>query len=707
MKKILFTIAILLSFVLQSQVRPPTKFEGGVVIGKFTEDPTGFSEGQIYWNETSKKFRQYNGLIWEDISSIPTIDNLASTQTIILGEIGTTPIETAFNNHTFTGLENPVQNQEDGYVLINALNNGFDVQYLFNGVGGSYGVGGTAADAIEEDFTLLEEVSAENTTWMNTAGTQVSTNYNQPIRHAGEVRANSFVVEDATDGGIIRNRRFGNLLIQGYTNLILRGANPNNSKVLVTSNGAIQAYDNDRFRYNLDASRNYSSTVPYSGARKTLVGIGITDNVRMTTATNSANMDYAALYINPNLVAGTEPDKIFSIFSNTGNAVFNDGSFTIGNLAAPTGLDYMVTVDDTGLLSREAIPSGGGGIQSIVGGTNITVDATDPENPVVNASSGGSPNLETVIFQDGNYNNIYTRPNFNGRLFVEMEDSNNLSRFGVVYNEFDPVEGTAYSATTGTGTSINYGKANSDNTVISAVGFNTGADPTGIDGTTKAQFYYKGSSRDEGFELGTNFTLGLRKGIINSLVSTKFEMGTISAEGVKVTVNTPSDAVNNEQYFVPLTVNGTKADSNGNITVSTGGGTPTTDASLLTSGVLADGRVQESNVTQYLGNYAQKGTRLTANISGATDLDWGTTNQVFEYTLTADASLSDVSLPQGVNTKVIELLVTGDFVLTIPSTWTALPNNDAYNGLIENHIIVSCINGNSGTEKIIYSLTNL
>ena len=100
-------------------------------------------------------------------------------------------------------------------------------------------------------------------------------------------------------------------------------------------------------------------------------------------------------------------------------------------------------------------------------------------------------------------------------------------------------------------------------------------------------------------------------------------------------------------------------------------------------------------------------TRLTANISGATDLDWSTSNQVFEYTLTADASLSDVSLPQGTNTKVIELLVTGDFVLTIPSTWTALPNNDAYNGLIENHIIVSCINGNSGTEKIIYSLTNL
>jgi len=33
--------------------------------------------------------------------------------------------------------------------------------------------------------------------------------------------------------------------------------------------------------------------------------------------------------------------------------------------------------------------SGGGGIQSIVAGTNITVDNTDPANPVVSASGGG------------------------------------------------------------------------------------------------------------------------------------------------------------------------------------------------------------------------------------------------------------------------------------------------------------------------------
>ena len=34
--------------------------------------------------------------------------------------------------------------------------------------------------------------------------------------------------------------------------------------------------------------------------------------------------------------------------------------------------------------------SGGGGIQSIVAGTNITVDDTDPLNPIVSASGGSS-----------------------------------------------------------------------------------------------------------------------------------------------------------------------------------------------------------------------------------------------------------------------------------------------------------------------------
>ena len=48
-------------------------------------------------------------------------------------------------------------------------------------------------------------------------------------------------------------------------------------------------------------------------------------------------------------------------------------------------------------LNEPSSGSGGSGVQSVVAGTNITVDATDPLNPIVSASGGGSgDNIYTV-----------------------------------------------------------------------------------------------------------------------------------------------------------------------------------------------------------------------------------------------------------------------------------------------------------------------
>lgn len=99
------------------------------------------------------------------------------------------------------------------------------------------------------------------------------------------------------------------------------------------------------------------------------------------------------------------------------------------------------------------------------------------------------------------------------------------------------------------------------------------------------------------------------------------------------------------------------------------------------------------------------GTRVSSSIVTTYDLNWN--NGVFVLTLTGDTTLSDINLPTGTNTKVIEMIVTGDFALTLPAYWTARPSNDSYVGTGENHFAVSCINGNSGTEKVIYSLENL
>lgn len=41
---------------------------------------------------------------------------------------------------------------------------------------------------------------------------------------------------------------------------------------------------------------------------------------------------------------------------------------------------------------------GGSGVETIVAGTNITVDATDPANPIVSSSGGGADILQTQVF---------------------------------------------------------------------------------------------------------------------------------------------------------------------------------------------------------------------------------------------------------------------------------------------------------------------
>lgn len=75
----------------------------------------------------------------------------------------------------------------------------------------------------------------------------------------------------------------------------------------------------------------------------------------------------------------------------------------VGTLQGPAGTDGApgvvqtivagtnVTVDSTDPANPivSAIGGGGGGIESIVAGTNITVDDTDPLNPIVSASGGG------------------------------------------------------------------------------------------------------------------------------------------------------------------------------------------------------------------------------------------------------------------------------------------------------------------------------
>lgn len=163
--------------------------------------------------------------------------------------------------------------------------------------------------------------------------------------------------------------------------------------------------------------------------------------------------------------------------------------------------------------------------------------------------------------------------------------------------------------------------------------------------------------------------------------------------------------------------------SGGSLFIKANGGTEGTAAPIiaiddselgvhlpLQSNTIIDNGNDDLAVTKRWVNaqgFGSGGTRLTASIAGSTNLDWSTTNEVFVYTLTGATTIVDTNLPTGTNTRVIQLIITGDEALTLPATWTGLPNNDNYDGTTLNHITVSCINGNTSSELIIYSLTNL
>lgn len=85
--------------------------------------------------------------------NIGDVESLPTTQFINLGDIGSNTIEDGFNGHTFTGDEDPVQEQSEGYVVVNAIISGDPVKYLFVGEGGNYGVGGDKV-ATADDFLL-------------------------------------------------------------------------------------------------------------------------------------------------------------------------------------------------------------------------------------------------------------------------------------------------------------------------------------------------------------------------------------------------------------------------------------------------------------------------------------------------------------------------------------------------------------------------
>ena len=100
------------------------------------------------------------------------------------------------------------------------------------------------------------------------------------------------------------------------------------------------------------------------------------------------------------------------------------------------------------------------------------------------------------------------------------------------------------------------------------------------------------------------------------------------------------------------------------------------------------------------------GTRRDeSSLIGTLTLDWNLF-KVYAIGITGSTSLVDDNLPTGADTKVMEVLVWGNASLTLPSYWTPFPNNDDYDGSMLNHIVITCIDGDT-PKKVFYSLQNI
>jgi nitrogen fixation protein len=69
-----------------------------------------------------------------------------------------------------------------------------------------------------------------------------------------------------------------------------------------------------------------------------------------------------------------------------------------------TKVEQEVTINATPNVTQILVNTntGGGGVQSVVAGTNISVDNTDPENPIISASGGGGTQNLNQVLVEGN-----------------------------------------------------------------------------------------------------------------------------------------------------------------------------------------------------------------------------------------------------------------------------------------------------------------
>ena len=256
----------------------------------------------------------------------------------------------------------------------------------------------------------------------------------------------------------------------------------------------------------------------------------------------------------------------------------------------------------------------GGGVQSVVAGTNVTVDNTDPNNPIINASSSG-----------GGYQNITESIDVNNDFDITIGDTNTAAIKVQNQNSFNYIE------IGGLGLASRVDVPSTDIRLGDQFGFVNGVNM--LIGGTQIEL-----NTSNGFVLSTNF--GTEKVTLkNDLLSSN----------VQYDVNFPDKANGSSETFAMLSDTKSKLVENLNVS-----GTYDIDYSFDTWNLVVTGATTftESNLPTSGTNTKAITLIVTGEFAITFPAGW-TTNIVGEY----DGAVR--------NNIVVEFIKTGDYTVQI------------------------------------------
>ena len=150
-----------------------------------------------------------------------------------------------------------------------------------------------------------------------------------------------------------------------------------------------------------------SSSEVLGGDGSTVSGVGGTI-IGGSNVTNRANWTATLGGLNHDILSNAARGAVIGGYDNHlnhtdcvilgGNNVTTDEANTVfvpklnvgAGFKMPTGATdtYVLTTDANGVGRWQAAAGGGGQVDSVVAGTNVTIDNTDPVNPIINATGG-------------------------------------------------------------------------------------------------------------------------------------------------------------------------------------------------------------------------------------------------------------------------------------------------------------------------------